>query len=195
MTCLLCSSPVRARGLCSGHYQAETKAGRLENYPKVERERVQTAVNGRCPKDHKHGETHTCYNTHGCRCASCRRAKARHRGPYERRYRELQGRDVWVPALGTVRRLRALAVIGWSIQEIADQAGLFPRSLLKVREGQRAEVRSSTWRAVRCVYAELENTPRVTRSGRITRTLALRQGWLAPAWWDDPDRDRERNVA
>lgn len=145
-----------------------------------------------CPPDHKHGQTHTCYNTHGCRCVRCRRAKAKKRALYDRRYREMRGQDVWVPALGTVRRLRALAVIGWSIDEVASRAGLFHRSLLKVREGQRKEVRSSTWRAVRRVYAELENTPRADRAGKITRTLALAHGWLAPAWWDDPDRDKER---
>lgn len=195
MTCRLCASPVRARGLCSAHYQSETHAGTLHLHPKATRPTVERAVNGRCPAHHKHDATHTCYNTHGCRCARCRRAKAARRGLYDRRYRELQGRDVWVPARGTIRRLRALAVIGWSISEIADRAGLFHRSLLKVREGQRVEVHLSTWRAVRRVYAELENTPRVSRAGRITRTHALREGWLGPAWWDDPDRDRERTVA
>lgn len=144
-----------------------------------------------CPEHHKHGETHTCYNTHGCRCVKCRRAKAKRRALYDRRYRQMQGRDVWVPAIGTVRRLRALAVIGWSIDEVAARAGLFHRSLLKVREGQRAEVHSSTWRAVRRVYAELENTPKTDRPGKITRTLALQHGWFPPAMWDNPDFDPE----
>lgn len=144
-----------------------------------------------CPPDHKHGKTHTCYNTHRCRCVGCRRAKAKHRALYERRYRELQGRDVWVPALGSIRRLRALAVIGWSIREISEQTGLFHRSLGKVREGQRAEVRKSTHFAIRRVYEQLENHPRTTREGQITRTRALGHGWLPPAMWDNPDKDRE----
>lgn len=146
-----------------------------------------------CPPDHKHGRTHTCYNAHKCRCVPCRRAKAQKRNRYDRRARELAGRDVWVPALGTVRRLRSLAVIGWGIDEIAARAGLFHRSLLKVRCGERREVHVSTWRAVKRVYEQLECHPRIDRAGRITRTLALRQGWLPPAEWDDPDRDSRKH--
>lgn len=192
MSCHLCDTvKIKARGLCSAHYQSETAAGRIEQYPKAVRAPIEMAIRRRCPKHHKHGLSHTCYNTHGCRCAACRRAKAKKRALYDRRYRQMQGRDVWVPALGTVRRLRALAVIGWSIDEIATRAGLFHRSLLKVREGQRAEVHSSTWRAVRRVYAELENTTKTDRPGKITRTRALQHGWFPPAMWDNPDFDPE----
>lgn len=192
MTCRMCPSErIKARGLCSSHYQSETLAGRIDQHPKAGRVAVVRAVRGRCPADHKHGRSHTCYNAHGCRCTPCRRAKAKHRGTYDRRSRELKGRDVWVPAIGSVRRLRALAVIGWSVQAVAERADLFPRSLGKVREGQRAEVHKSTHFAIRRVYEQLEDHPRTTREGLITRTRALALGWLPPAMWDDPDRDRE----
>ena len=145
----------------------------------------------KCPPDHKHHLTHTCYNTHGCRCYRCRHAKAKKRALYDRRAREMRGRDVWVPATGTIRRLRALAVIGWGIDDIAARTGLFSRAVGKVREGPRAEVLTSTWRKVRRVYTDLENRPKQDRAGKITRTKALAHGWMPPAMWDDPDRDRE----
>lgn len=35
------------------------------------------SVRGMCPSWHRHGETPTCYSTHGCRCGGCRAAGSR----------------------------------------------------------------------------------------------------------------------
>lgn len=143
-----------------------------------------------CPPTHKHGTTHTCYNVHGCRCRRCVKAKSAHRRPYEWETRRRRGQDVWVPATGTVRRLRALAVMGWPISVISDQTGLFHRSLAKVREGSRERVHLTTYHAVVDVYERLAMHRNDTRDGRITATRAASNGWLPPLAWDDPDRDR-----
>lgn len=143
-----------------------------------------------CPRTHKHGTTHTCYNIHGCRCSRCVTAKSAHRRPYEWETRRRRGQDVWVPAAGTVRRLRSLAVMGWSISAIASETGLFHRSLGKVREGSRERVHLSTYQAVAAIYERLSMTRNQTREGRITATVAAAHGWLPPLAWDDIDRDQ-----
>lgn len=190
-TCSKCTRPVKARGLCGTHYQQASKAGELHLHATAERPPLIDRTLGKtCPPDHKHGQAHTCYNTHGCRCRSCRTAKSRHRNPYEWETRRRVGRDVWVPAAGTVRRLRALAVMGWPISAIAAETNLFHRSLGKVREGSRARVHLSTHQAVSAVFERFSMQYNTTRAGRITRTRALAKGWLPPLAWDDVDRDR-----
>lgn len=67
-----------------------------------------------------HG-TPACYNA-GCRLPECREAK----NAYQRR-RYLDGlwdRPRTVPALGSMRRLRALAVMGWDAPRLSADSGL-----------------------------------------------------------------------
>ena len=142
-----------------------------------------------CPPDHKHGETHTCYNAHKCRCVGCRAAKSTLRRPYEGETRRRQGRDVWIPSTGTMRRLQALAVIGWSTAEIAARMGSHYRPLQKIRAGERECVHISTARRVYDVFEELCMRVRDDRAARIVRFRAAANGWVPPLAWDDIDTD------
>lgn len=100
------------------------------------------------------------------------------------------GRDVWIPATGTMRRLQALAVIGWSTAEIAARIDSHYRPLQKIRAGQRECVRSSTAVRVGQVFELLSMRVRDDRAARITRFRAVANGWVPPLAWDDIDTDR-----
>lgn len=105
------------------------------------------------------------------------------------------GRDVWIPATGTMRRLQALAVIGWSTAEIAARMDSHYRPLQKVRAGERECVRMSTARRVAVVFEELCMQVRHDRAANITRFRAAAHGWVPPLAWDDIDTDRARRAA
>lgn len=77
----------------------------------------------RCPPDHKHGETPTCY-THGCGCDDCRHAHAA--DMKKRRKLIAYGRyqPVRVEAGPTLARLAGLRAAGWTIAQIAEASGL-----------------------------------------------------------------------
>lgn len=104
----------------------------------------------------------------------------------------MKGRDVWMPALGTQRRLQALAYMGWSPQAIAEKIGSHYRPLLKIRAGERDRVRSSTHRRIEKVFVELATVPAPGHSGAITRGTARVRGFAPPLAWDDVDNPRER---
>ena len=190
-----CERPVCARGLCSAHYQQATARGELHLHPlAVRAPLIDRTVGKDCPTDHKHGKTSTCYSAHGCRCAECRKSKSVERNLYDWETRRRTGRDVWVPATGTMRRLQALAVIGWSTAEIAKRIDSHYRPLQKIRAGQRECVRSSTARRVAVVYESLSMRVRHDRAARITHFRAVANGWVPPLAWDDIDRDRRSRV-
>ena len=142
-----------------------------------------------CPPEHRHGETSTCYNGHKCRCDDCRASKSIARNHYDWETRRRQGRDVWIPSTGTMRRLQALAVIGWSTAEIAARMGSHYRPLQKIRAGERVRVHISTARRVYDVFEELCMRVRDDRAARIVRFRAAANGWLPPLAWDDIDAD------
>jgi len=142
-----------------------------------------------CPPEHRHGETHTCYNTHGCRCAECRAAKSAKRNGYDWETRRRMGKDVWIPAKGTMRRLQSLAMIGWSTAEIAARIDSHYRPLQKIRAGERESVHLSTARRVGDVFETLSMRVRDDRAARITRFRAVANGWVPPLAWDDIDKD------
>lgn len=100
-----------------------------------------------------------------------------------------------MPALGTMRRLQALAVIGWSCDQIAARIGSHYRPLQKIRAGEREKVRLSTARRVAAVYEELAMHPRYDHSGNLTRHTAQRRRWLPPLAWEDIDRDERARIA
>ena len=65
----------------------------------------------RCPPDHKHGKTLTCYSIHACMCDDCkqasRNASARHKAN-----RRFQSRGPGRPPAGTPTSVERIARIG-----------------------------------------------------------------------------------
>lgn len=91
-----------------------------------------------------------------------------------------------VPALGTVRRLRALRTLGWTNTSLAPRLGVDPDAVSKVTYGYRELVRRSTAASAAAVYAELsELRPPALPGAAATRTRARQQLWFPPIAWDD----------
>lgn len=101
---------------------------------------------------------------------------------------------VEVDATGTVRRLRALATLGWSTREIAARAGVSHKAAAQARRGA-ATVKATTRDRIAAVYRSLLTstpvglTPRQRGGITHTRDVARRNGWAGPLAWDDIDND------
>jgi hypothetical protein len=104
-----------------------------------------------------------------------------------------RARHSQVAALGTRRRLQALARLGWSLELLADQLGRRPASLRRSMAGD--TVTAGTARSVAVLYARLETKtpPQLTAEQRAAadavRRKASERGWLSPMAWDDIDTD------
>lgn len=94
-----------------------------------------------------------------------------------------------VPAIGTIRRLRALQALGWSITKLATLLGRRDRSLRNTLT--LAEVHVDTHRAVVELYESMwdrrppEDTADQRRQVARARNYAVRNGWAPPAAWDE----------
>ncbi|GAA4929038.1 hypothetical protein GCM10023224_05560 [Streptomonospora halophila] len=92
----------------------------------------------------------------------------------------------YVPAVGSVRRLRALAVIGHGLCEVSAESGLSVSGLSKLRAGQRW-TQARTPAAVEVAYTRLEMRPASSPRAGIIRERARAAGWAPPLAWDDID--------
>lgn len=105
-----------------------------------------------------------------------------------------QGREI--PSHGTLRRLYALAAIGYPLAETSRRAGLhegFGRCLSHQRHPR---VSVAAAEAITTVYDQLHLTPAPdTRYARHSRAVARNRGWFPPAAWDDIDDPREQPPA
>lgn len=90
------------------------------------------------------------------------------------------------PALGYIRRVRALYAIGHNHQTIADAADLDPSTICDLAAAAHTYVRPCVTAGITAAYAALANTPgNNTRS----RERATREDWASPDYWDDDDFD------
>ncbi len=95
-----------------------------------------------------------------------------------------------VDATGTQRRIRALVVLGWTMQDLADQCSdvMSRRTLSAIASGTRLTCTIATRRIVAQLYEEMSTLPPFET---ISRQRALNRGWLGPERWtglemDDP---------
>lgn len=107
-----------------------------------------------------------------------------------------------IPALGTRRRLQALACLGWSINRLAEHADLDRQPLDHALHGRGQDlVLRRTADAVTALHDELWNTPAPAEDQRSrisvsrTKTRAQRAGWQPPLAWDDIDDPCEQPQA
>lgn len=114
-----------------------------------------------------------------------------HVGRYRRVRREVARALLAIPAvprashrgrsaLGTQRRMRALAWMGWSAPMVAKRIGI-PAGTLPTLIG-RGRVSARLAAQVAQVYREWSHLPGPSKQ---SRTKALSKGWAPPAAWDD----------
>lgn len=92
------------------------------------------------------------------------------------------------PALGSRRRLQALAVIGWSVEELGAQSGVKFTTLAAIQRGATDGITALRAATVAALWSDLSGTR--GPSTEATRR-ALAKGWLPPAAWDDIDDPHE----
>ena len=101
-------------------------------------------------------------------------------------------RNILIPSLGTMRRLRALARAGYPTNLIADLIGFDVATLQKIVRGEQRRVRRWVAEAVTRFYAHNHMRPGPS-TDTANRAAAL--GWHPPLAWDDDDFDDPRGQA
>lgn len=99
-----------------------------------------------------------------------------------------------VPAVGTARRLQALAVAGWPTSRLSRETGLTPYRLVPLLKGVTTCVTREEARSVAAVYVRLGGaSPGLCGvshiAARAARERAGAAGWAPPAAWDDDTID------
>src|SRR5690606_21112237 len=102
------------------------------------------------PDDPRHGSV-AGYRD-GCRCQICRDANTIY--DKKRRLDKLRGIERTKPAVGVRRRIEALQWMGWSLQDIADQAGWKSEQAVD-RLKRRTTVSPATFNRVSDLYERL----------------------------------------
>jgi transcriptional regulator with XRE-family HTH domain len=94
-----------------------------------------------------------------------------------------------VPALGSMRRVQALAVMGWPVSHTGAAAGIRGTLVNELVAGRRKRVPLREAQEIARVFRERCMTPGPSKKAR---TCALRNGWASPLAWDDIDNPDER---
>lgn len=100
-----------------------------------------------------------------------------------------------VPALGTTRRLRALAADGWSAAELGRQAGKHKQFIVHLQGlPEQAQVRMWVADYVRELCQQLRDRAPESQGVPVviasrTRKRAASKGWSGTDYWDDEDFD------
>ncbi|MGW2095757.1 helix-turn-helix domain-containing protein [Promicromonospora sukumoe] len=94
-----------------------------------------------------------------------------------------------VPAIGALRRLRALQAIGWTTTQLGDRLGMLQTHVAQIQH--RDLIAGGRWRQIADLYERLSATP---GSSSITRQRAAAKGWLLPMEWEGYDIDDPRVV-
>ncbi len=94
-----------------------------------------------------------------------------------------------VAAVGTVRRIQALACIGWAAKQTGQDAGLTSSFTGDLVAGAYQRIPRAAAVAVDEVFRARCMTP---GPSSVARTVAARNGWVAPLAWDDIDDPDEQ---
>lgn len=130
----------------------------------------------------QHG-TANAYRNHYCRCPSARTGNTR----YNKLRKAGLTKPGWVPAIGVIRRRRALAAMGYSLDYLAARLGKPPRAVGNYMR------RAHVTRAVHLSWCELyDELAMVPGPSQRARDYARKQGWPPPLAWEDSRIDDPR---
>lgn len=142
------------------------------------------------PEDPRHG-TVAGYSAHirgqlVPPCDPCRAAQMRYLKAWKLRH--LDGTRATLPAIGTIRRVRALMRIGWPMPAIAREAGIGQGSVHRIAHGKNERVWQTVHDGVAAAFERLCMTP---GPHEATARRAAAAGWAAPLAYDDLDDPNE----
>lgn len=138
-------------------------------------------------EDPRHG-TVAGYNRIPCREKCCRDAMAKYKSM--RALDLMAGRERIVSAIGTRRRIQALACLGWSNAEVARRAGMHPEHLPRLVHEVDTITRRTAERIAKvydalCMQLPVAETRHQKQAITNAKNRAARHGWLPPLAWDD----------
>ncbi|MFE7906511.1 hypothetical protein [Streptomyces albogriseolus] len=145
-----------------------------------------------CKHGHEWTPENTRTNKDGSRtCRACEKDRGRRKAGFT-------GTHEVIDAIGTVRRLQALAAIGYPVHETVARVGLSPWWAGNIMKHGRSGggVSRATADAVAALYEELRDVPAPDCKGsKITRTMAAKKGWAPPSAWSTASLDDPNAVA
>jgi hypothetical protein len=97
-----------------------------------------------------------------------------------------------IPGVGTVRRVRALVAIGWSLTELAERMGWSLANLCDLVSCRSDDVAVRTAQLVAKLYGRLSMTPNAGPLSGRARAMARRKGWVPPLAWNEGAIDNPR---
>jgi hypothetical protein len=127
----------------------------------------------------RHGDA-CAYGRYRCRCDDAREDWRL----YRKRGRENRLTPGWIDGLGAARKLRALAAIGWGVEELGPRLGWRKARVSDCRRQRNPRVTRRTAGIVDRVYDELSMT---LGPDPLAASYAKRMGWPPPLAWDDID--------
>lgn len=198
--CRLCDKPVCGRGLCNTHYATHRRKQRA--YGRWEPDRVDaTATREHLAALRASGlgwkqvtklskVPHQTLFEIGCgkRTSVRRRTEQKLLAvpvPDHAGLLHAIAEHGYLPALGSSRRLRALAAIGWSAHSLGVELGIHQRGIQRVRANP-PTVTGKFARDVKALFDRLQLTPGPNHKARCH---AKRQGWPPPLAWDEDSID------
>ncbi|GAA2608439.1 hypothetical protein GCM10010399_44090 [Dactylosporangium fulvum] len=118
----------------------------------------------------------------GCRCPHARDAER----IYRKRRRHGLAQPRRVPAIGTTRRLQALAALGWRWSDLAERLGVTWQAVQQHAIRGNRVVHVDIARRIDDVFRQLCAT---AGPSALSRRRAEEKGWVPPLAWDDGDID------
>lgn len=179
-----CERTSHTSGYCHGHARQRENGepfGPIRPY----------ATDGPHDCDRHPPGSETCYTHCKCRCRSCRHDTTRKRK--EAKHTGSKGSTA-LDATGARRRLQALAVIGWSPNQISQASGLHARTVSNIQSGRVVRIAPRTLTAVRKAFEELCMTMPPLDQGQaraIVMAHARRKEWVGPLHYDNIDDPAE----
>ncbi|WP_182377867.1 hypothetical protein [Nocardioides sp. WS12] len=97
--------------------------------------------------------------------------------------------QMFVPSLGSARRIRALMALGWRHEDITSLLG--GRVSHHLAAHRHKAINAHDWRLVDAAYEALSGSP---GPSQLSRKRAAEQGYVPPLAWDDIDDPNERRT-
>lgn len=176
-----CTRRIDRAGLCAQHYRASTDRGYIDATPV--RQHI-TALNN-AGMSYRAIAIEAAMTEQGVYYV-LRGGQTVQKATAQRILRIPIGGDGLVPCLGTRRRIKSLAVMGWPQKVIAERIGETDKHVSQFI--RRDRISADKARRVKAVYDELCMTEGPSNSCRVRARAA---GWLPPLAWDDIDDPHE----
>lgn len=98
----------------------------------------------------------------------------------------------FVPAIGTRRRLQALACMGYPLTWISGRIGISAAQVWRLQHGRTNQCEAETHFAIKALYRTHAMRPSESPRAEAIRRAARAKGWESVIAWDDPDAEDER---